>query len=208
MKKLYVKLSECELNLLKNYAQKTGTKTYRKAIEKLIEEDAVSVICIASAIEKHLRKTAVNYHQIESFVQEKDSVFAGEIKDTISTAIHDISSFNSSILSKIQKGSDDRFEVQIRLLDTTKETLMKMKKEGCFRTYDALLRFMLTTHFSDVDFNNLGYCFDTIKKIGHLFNQTAHSFHLNHYVDSTGLRQIMSEYQSAIGVVIEMIGDK
>lgn len=85
---------------------------------------------------------------------------------------------------------------------------MKMKKEGCFRTYDALLRFMLTTHFSDVDFNNLGYCFDTIKKIGHLFNQTAHSFHLNHYVDSTGLRQIMSEYQSAIGVVIEMIGDK
>ena len=208
MKKLYVRLSEFELNMLKNYAQKTGTKTYRKAIEKLIEEDAVSVICIASAIEKHLRKTAVNYHQIESFVQEKDSVFAGEIKDTISTAIHDISSFNSSILSKIQKGSDDRFEVQIRLLEDTKETVMKMKKEGCFRTYDALLRFMLTTHFSDVDFNKLEPCFDIIKKAGHLFNQSAHSYHITHFVDLTKLRQIMPEYQSALGVVIEMIGDK
>ena len=206
MKKLYVRLSECELNKLKSYALKSGTKTYSKAIEKLIEEDAVSVICIASAIEKHLRKTAVNYHQMESFVQEKDTVFAKEINDTISTAIHDISSFTSSILSKIQRGSDDRFEVQIRLRNHTKETLMQMKKSGCFRTYDALLRFMLTTHFMDVDFEKLEYCFDVIKKAGQLFNQSAHSYHINHAVDLTGLRQVMPEYKRAINVVICAIG--
>ena len=206
MKKLYVRLSECELNKLKSYALKSGTKTYSKAIERLIEEDAVSVICLVSAIEKHLRKTAVNYHQIESFVQEKDSVFAKEINATISTVIHDISSFTSSILSKIQKGSGDRFEVQIRLRDYTKETLMQMKKSGCFRTYDALLRFMLCTHFEDTNMEELESCFNTIKKAGHLFNQSAHSFHLNNSVDLTGLRQIMPEYQSAIGVVIGAIG--
>lgn len=207
MKKLYVKLSECELNKLKSYALKSSTKTYSKAIEKLIEEDAVSVICIVSAIEKHLRKTAVNFHQMEYFIKAKDLILAIEIKDTISTAIHDISSFTTSILSKIQRGSGDRFEVQIRLCDDTKETLMQMKKMGCFRTYDALLRFMLCTHFDDTNMEELESCFNTIKMVGHLFNKSAHSYHINHSVNLTELRQIMPEYQSAIGAVIEMIGD-
>ena len=207
MKKLYIRLSEWEKNMLRNYAQNTGTKTYKEAIEKLIEEDAVSVICIVFAIEKHLRKTAVNYHQIESFVQEKDSVFAREINATISTAIHDISSFTSSILSKIQRGSDDRFEVQIRLRDNTKETLMQMKKSGCFRTYDALLRFMLCTLFEDTNMEELESCFNTIKKAGQLFNQSAHSYHINHSVDLSILRQIMPEYKRAINVVVGVIGD-
>ena len=208
MKKLYVKLSEYELNKLKSYALKSGAKTYSKAIEKLIEEDAVSVICFVSSVEKHLRKTAVNFRQMESFMQKKDTILTEEITNTIATAIQSISRFTSSILSNIQRGSGDRFDVQIRLEDETKETLKQMKKSACFRTYDALLRFMLTTHFSDVDFDNIEYCFDIIKKAGYLFNQSAHSYHITHFVDLTKLRQLMPEYQSAIGVVIEMIGDK
>ena len=208
MKKLYVRLSECELILLKDYTRKAGTKTYREAIEKLIEEDAVSVLCIISAIEKNLRKAAVNYRQMKHYIQSTDPTFALEITDTLYPAIKSLSEFTSTILQNIQRGSGDRFEVQIRIDDDTKETLKQMKKSGCLRTYDALLRFMLTTHFSDVDFDNLEYCFDIIKKAGHLFNQSAHSYHITHFVDLTKLRQIMSEYQSAIGVVIEMIGDK
>ena len=67
MKKLYIQLSEFELNAIRNYAKKHGVQSYRSAIEQLIEEDAVSVLCIISAIEKNLRKTAVNFRQIESF---------------------------------------------------------------------------------------------------------------------------------------------
>ena len=205
MKKLYVKLSECEKTMLRNYAHNTGTQTYKKAIERLLEEDAVSVLCIISAIEKNLRKTVVNYRQIKHYIQSTDPTFAIEITDTLYPAIKSLSEFTSTILQNIQRGSGDRFEVQIRIDDDTKETLKQMKKSGCLRTYDALLRFMLTTHFSDVDFNKLESCFDIIKKAGHLFNQSAHSFHLNNSVALTELRQIMHEYQSAIGAVIEMI---
>ena len=206
MKKLYVRLSEFELNMLKNYAQKTGTKTYRKAIEKLIEEDAVSVICIVSAIEKHLRKTAVNFRQIESFIQVVDPVFGKEITGTLYPAIQSISAFTSDILRNIQRSTNDRFEVQIRLANDTKEMLKTIKKTGCFRTYDALLRFMLSTHFTNIDFDELESCFSTIKEVGESFNQAAHSFHINHSVDLTGLRQIMPEYQSAIDMVVGVIG--
>lgn len=206
MKKLYLRLSECELILLKDYTWKAGTKTYRKAIEKLIEEDAVSVLCIISSIEKHIRKTAVNFRQMESFMQKKDTILTEEIANTIATAIQSISRFTSSILSNIQRGSGERFEVQIRLEDETKETLKKMKKTGCFRTYDAFIRFMLTTHFTDVNFDKLESCFDTIKNTSNIFNHVAHSYHINHSVDLTRLRQIMPKYQGAIGVVIEMIG--
>lgn len=206
MKKLYIRLSEWEKNMLRNYAHNTGTQTYKKAIERLLEEDAVSVLCIISEIEKNLRKAAVNYRQMKHYIQSTDPTFDMEITDTLYPAIKSLSEFTSTILQNIQRGLGDRFEVQIRIDDDTKETLKQMKKSGCLRTYDALLRFMLTTHFSDVDFDNLEYCFDTIKKSGHLFNQSAHSYHINHSIDLTGLRQIMQEYQGAIGEVIEMIG--
>lgn len=208
MKKLYVKLSECELNLLKNYAQKTGTKTYRKSIEKLIEEDAVSVLCVISAIEKNLRKTAVNYRQMRNYIQLTDPAFDKEIMDILSPAIKSLSKFTSSVLQNIQRGSGARSEEQIRVEDDTKEMLKQMKKSGCFRTYDALLRFMLCTHFDDTNMEELESCFNTIKMVGHIFNKSAHSYHVNHSVDLSILGQIMPEYQSAIGAVIEMIGDK
>lgn len=206
MKKLYVRLSECELNLLKNYAQKTGTKTYRKAIEKLIEEDAVSVLCLVSAIERNLRKTVVNFRQIESFIQVVDPVFGKEITGTLHPAIQSISAFTSDILRNIQRSTNDRLEVQIRLTDDTKETLKTMKKTGCFRTYDALLRFMLSTHFTNIDLEKLESCFSTIKDVGESFNQAAHSFHIHHFVDLTALCQIKPEYQKAIDEVIGIIG--
>ena len=206
MKKLYVRLSECELNLLKNYAQKTGTKTYRKAIEKLIEEDAVSVLCLVSAIERNLRKTAVNFRQIESFIRVVDPVLGKEITDTLYPAIQSISAFTSDILRNIQRSTNDRLEVQIRLTDDTKETLKTMKKTGCFRTYDALLRFMLSTHFTNIDLEKLESCFSTIKDVGESFNQAAHSFHIHHFVDLTALCQIKPEYQRALGEVIGIIG--
>ena len=206
MEKLYVKLSEGELNLLKNYAQKTGTKTYRKAIEKLIEEDAVSVLCLVSAIERNLRKTVVNFRQIESFIQVVDPVFGKEITGTLHPAIQSISAFTSDILRNIQRSTNDRLEVQIRLTDDTKETLKTMKKTGCFRTYDALLRFMLSTHFTNIDLEKLESCFSTIKDVGESFNQAAHSFHIHHFVDLTALCQIKPEYQRALGEVIGIIG--
>lgn len=206
MNKLYVKLSECELNLLKNYAQKSSTKTYRKAIEKLIEDDAVSVLCLVTAIERNLRKTAVNFRQIESFIQVVDPVLGKEITDTLYPAIQSISAFTSDILRKIQRGTNDRFEVQIRLTDDTKETLKRIKKTGCFRTYDALLRFMLSTHFTNIDLDKLESCFSTIKDAGESFNQAAHSFHIHHFVDLTVLCQIKPEYQRALGEVIGIIG--
>ena len=208
MKKLYIQLSECELNAIRNYAKKHGVQSYRSAIEQLIEENAVSVLCIISAIEKNLRKTAVNFRQIESFIQVVDPVFGKEITGTLYPAIQSISAFTSDILRNIQRSTNDRFEVQIRLADDTKEMLKTMKKTGCFRTYDALLRFMLSTHFTNIDFDELESCFSTIKEVGESFNQAAHSFHMNHSADLTKLRQIMPEYQSAIGVVIEIIGDK
>ena len=205
MKKLYVRLSEWEKTILRNYAKNTRAQTYKKAIERLLEEDSVSALCIISAIEKNLRKTAVNYRQMRNYIQLTDPAFDKEIMDTLSPAIKSLSEFTSTILQNIQRGSGDRFEVQIRVEDDTKEMLKQMKKSGCFRTYDALLRFMLCTHFEDTDLEELEFCFNTIKKAGHLFNQSAHSFHLNNSVDLTELRQIMHEYQSAIGAVIEMI---
>ena len=205
MKKLYIRLSECEKTMLRNYAQNTGTQTYKKAIERLLEEDSVSALCIISAIEKNLRKTAVNYRQMKHYIQSTDPTFDMEITDTLYPAIKSLSEFTSNILQNIQRGSGDRFEVQIRIEDDTKEMLKQMKKSGCFRTYDALLRFMLCTHFEDTDLEELEFCFNTINKAGHLFNQSAHSFHLNNSVALTELRQIMHEYQSAIGAVIEMI---
>lgn len=206
MEKLYLRLSECELILLKDYTWKADTKTYKKTIEKLIEEDAVSVLCIISSIEKHLRKTAVNFRQMESFMQKKDTILTEEITNIIATAIQSISRFTSSILSNIQRGSGDRFEVQIRLEDETKETLKQMKKSGWFRTYDALLRYMLYTHFEYMDMNKLELCFSIIKETGFIFNHEAHSYHITHFVDVTKLRQIMPEYQRALDEVIEIIG--
>lgn len=205
MKKLYIQLSEFELNAIRNYAKKSGVRSYRSAIEKLIEDDAVSVLCIVSAIERNLRKTAINFRQIESFIQVVDPVLGKEITDTLYPAIQSISAFTSDILRNIQRSTNDRFEVQIRLTDDTKDTLKTMKKTGCFRTYDALLRFMLSTHFTNIDLDKLESCFSTIKDVGESFNQAAHSFHINHSVALTELRQIMHEYQSAIGAVIEMI---
>ena len=131
MKKLYVKLSECEKTMLRNYAHNTGTQTYKKAIEKLLEEDAVSVLCIISAIEKNLRKAAVNYRQMKHYIQSTDPTFALEITDTLYPAIKSLSEFTSTILQNIQRGSGDRFEVQIRIDDETKATLKQMKKSGC-----------------------------------------------------------------------------
>ena len=205
MKKLYIQLSEFELNAIRNYAKKHGVQSYRSAIEQLSEEDAVSVLCIISAIEKNLSKTAVNFRQIESFIQVVDPVFGKEIAGTLYPAIQSISAFTSDILRNIQRSTNDRFEVQIRLADDTKEMLKTIKKTGCFRTYDALLRFMLSTHFTNIDFDELESCFSTIKEVGESFNQAAHSFHINHSVDLTKLRQIMSEYQSAIDVVVGVI---
>ena len=205
MKKLYVRLSECELILLKDYTRKAGTKTYREAIEKLIEEDAVSVLCLVSAIERNLRKTAVNFRQIESFIQVVDPVLGKEITGTLYPAIQSISAFTSDILRNIQRSTNDRFEVQIRLADDTKETLKTMKKTGCFRTYDALLRFMLSTHFTNIDLDKLESCFSTIKDVGESFNQAALSFHIHHFVDLTALCQIKPEYQRALGEVIGII---
>lgn len=208
MKKLYIRLSEREKTMLRNYAQKTGTQTYKKAIERLLEEDSVSALCIISAIEKNFRKTAVNYRQMKHYIQSTDPTFDMEITDTLYPAIKSLSEFTSSVLQNIQRGSGARSEEQIRVEDDTKEMLKQMKKTGCFRTYDALLRFMLCTHFEDTDLEELEFCFTTIKKAGHLFNQSAHSFHLNNSVALTELRQIMPEYQSALGALIEMIGDK
>ena len=205
MKKLYIQLSEFELNAIRNYAKKSGVRSYRSAIEKFIEDDAVSVLCIVSAIERNLRKTAINFRQIESFIQVVDPVLGKEITDTLYPALQSISAFTSDILSNIQRSTNDRFEVQIRLTDDTKDTLKTMKKTGCFRTYDALLRFMLSTHFTNIDLEKLESCFSTIKDVGESFNQAAHSFHINHSVALTELRQIMHEYQSAIGAVIEVI---
>ena len=206
MKKLYIQLSEFELNAIRNYAKKHGVQSYRSAIEQLIEEDAVSVLCIISAIEKNLRKTAVNFRQIESFIQVVDPVFGKEITGTLYPAIQSISAFTSDILRNIQRSTNDRFEVQIRLADDTKEILKTIKKTGCFRTYDALLRFMLYTHFTNIDFDELESCFSTIKEVGESFNQAAHSFHINHSADLTKLRQIIPEYQRALGEVIGIIG--
>lgn len=206
MNKLYVKLSECELNLLKNYAQKSGTKTYRKAIEKLIEEDAVSALCIISVIEKNLRKTAVNFRQMRHYIQLTDPAFDKEIMDTLSPAIKSLSEFTSTILQNIQRGSDDRFEVQIRIEDDTKETLKQMKKSGCFRTYDALLRFMLTTRFEVKDIDTLESSFSIVRNVGHLFNRTAHLYNTNHCVDISELMMIMPKYKRAIDVVVGVIG--
>ena len=206
MKKLYIQLSEFELNAIRNYAKKHGVQSYRSAIEQLIEEDAVSVLCIISAIEKNLRKTAVNFRQIESFIQVVDPVFGKEIIGTLYPAVQSISAFTSDILRNIQRSTNDRFEVQIRLADDTKEILKTIKKTGCFRTYDALLRFMLYTHFTNIDFDELESCFSTIKEVGESFNQAAHSFHINHSADLTKLRQIIPEYQRALGEVIGIIG--
>lgn len=206
MKKLYVKLSECELNLLKNYAQKSGAKTYRKSIEKLIEEDAVSILCIISAIEKNLRKTAVNYRQMKHYIQSADPTFDKQITDVIYPAIQDISAFTSSVLCNIQRGVNDRFEVQIRIEDDTKETLKQMKKSGCFRTYDALLRFMLTTRFEVKDIDTLESSFSIVRNVGHLFNRTAHLYNTNHCVDISELMMIMPKYKHAINVVVGAIG--
>ena len=205
MKKLYIQLSEFELNAIRNYAKKHGVQSYRSAIEQLIEEDAVSVLCIISAIEKNLRKTAVNFRQIESFIQVVDPVFGKEIAGTLYPAIQSISAFTSDILRNIQRSTNDRFEVQIRLADDTKEMLKTMKKTGCFRTYDALLRFMLSTHFTNIDLDKLESCFSTIREVGESFNQAAHSFHISHSVDLAKRRHIMSEYQSAIDVVVGVI---
>ena len=205
MKKLYVRFSECELNAIRNYAKKSGVRSYRSAIEKLIEDDAVSVLCIVSAIERNLRKTAVNFRQIESFIQVVDPVLGKEITDTLYPAIQSISAFTSDILRNIQRSTNDRFEVQIRLTDDTKDTLKTMKKTGCFRTYDALLRFMLSTHFTNIDLDKLESCFSTIKDVGESFNQAALSFHIHHFVDLTALCQIKPEYQRALGEVIGII---
>ena len=207
MKKLYVRLSECEKTILRNYAKNTRAQTYKKAIERLLEEDSVSALCIISAIEKNLRKTAVNYRQMRNYIQLTDPAFDKEIMDTLSPAIKSLSEFTSTILQNIQRGSGDRFEVQIRVEDDTKEMLKQMKKSGCFRTYDALIRFMLSTHFEVKDIDALESSFSIVRNVGHLFNQSAHTYHINHSMDLTELRQIMPKYQSAIGAVIEMIGD-
>lgn len=206
MKKLYVRLSECELNAIRNYAKKHGVQSYRSAIEQLIDEDAISVLCLISAIERNLRKTAVNFHQIEAYIHVAKPIFYKEIMGTLYPAIQAISAFTSDILCTIQRSTGDRSEVQIRLADDTKETLKQMKKTGCFRTYDALLRFMLFTHFTNIDFDKLESSFCTIKKVGSLFNQSAHSFHINHSFDLSELIQIMPEYKSAIDIVVEAIG--
>ena len=109
MKKVYIRLSEWEKNMLRNYAQNTGTQTYKKAIERLLEEDSVSVLCIISAIEKNLRKTAVNYRQIKHYIQSTDPTFDIEITATLYPAIKSLSEFTSTILQKIQRGSGNRF---------------------------------------------------------------------------------------------------
>ena len=207
MKKLYIRLSEREKTILRNYAQNTGTQTYKKAIERLIEEDSVSVLCIISAIEKNLRKTAVNYRQMRNCIRSTDPTFNMEITDTLYPAIKSLSEFTSTILQNIQKGSGDRFEVQIRVEDDTKEMLKQMKKSGCFRTYDALIRFMLSTHFEVKDIYTLESSFSIVRNVGHLFNRTAHLYNTSHCVNISELKMIMPEYKHAIDVVVGVIGD-
>lgn len=206
MKKLYVKMSECEVNALKGYVNRTGTGTYKRAIEQLIREDAVEVICVTSSVEKHLRKIAVNIHQMESFLRTTDIELYGTINKILTLSIQTISAFTSSLLRNIQRGNENRFEVQIRLDNDTKDALKLMKKAGSFRSFDALLRFMLTTRFDGLDLDTLESCFSIIKEAGSIINRTAHTYNANGYADLSDIKQIMPMFQNAVDSIVLMIG--
>lgn len=209
-KRLYLKLTDTELDILKKAMKKTGKPSYRKMIICLGNSDYISELCYLSLLERNLRKISINLNQI--IRKARGFGFVGKGFDIIGklldSSISAVSQEMQSARNIFSHGSSEKKEVDIRMAVAEKELMKKTKTALHFRTYASLVLFLCQSVNMNVPYRDLSDQYYRSVPIGARINEVARAFNRGEAASVDVLRSLLESLHDLLSSLGEkVIGD-